>query len=639
MNAIHPSRWFRHLRVAGATLAAGLFVGVHSSTAGAIGLGPIAAQSALGERLRIVVPILVGPGEELTGECVRLVASPSSRDGIPDITSARVVLERTAQGARAVVTTPRPISDPVVRLTLQAGCDSTIRREYTLLLDPLPIDIPVAATEPAPATTPAPRVLTTPIVPPPAIAGGTGSTTGDGGRTVPAAPKARPAPTRRAAAASGSGAAAAAAGGPADSTEARKERPAARRPSGGTAPPAAPAAPAAPASQPRLTVSAGAPVPDARLPDKGGGEAKATTEAKPVGDKGGSTVAARPGTAVGAAGAAADPGAALEAEAAALQARVVELTALVDKMQAEMKSADTRPDPQAAARLAAEKAARDSPQAVVSRWWGENWMLLGAVVAIAALLAVLLLRRRKPVPAARPWSPAPAPTMTDFAPASPAPAPATTPARPGDAQPRKPAAPSAESRPEPERSPATVTRNVAPDSAPPRPGVKVDVAELSHITEEAGVYLAVNRPDRAIDVLLEHIRTRANSLPAAWLMLLELYHAQGRKEEFQELAVEFHGRFNAQTPAWESFRQRPRDDRGLESFAHLVRQLVMLWGRPECIDFLDQLLTENREGRREGFSLPTYEDILLLHQVAELTIGGAQAARSEAAAGAPAARR
>ena len=95
----------------------------------AIGLGEISQQSALGAPLRIVVPVIAGTAEELAGECVRIVAGDRSADGIPEVRDARIALERTAAGVRIVVIAPRAVSDPVLKLTLQAGCDSVVRRD------------------------------------------------------------------------------------------------------------------------------------------------------------------------------------------------------------------------------------------------------------------------------------------------------------------------------------------------------------------------------------------------------------------------------------------------------------------------------------------------------------------------------
>jgi hypothetical protein len=141
------------------------------------------------------------------------------------------------------------------------------------------------------------------------------------------------------------------------------------------------------------------------------------------------------------------------------------------------------------------------------------------------------------------------------------------------------------------------------------------VSELSQITEEARVYIALGHPDRAMNVLREHIRQVPQTIPAAWLMLLDLYHAHGRRQEFRQLAQEFHQRCNVETPAWETYAARDQDPAGLHRYAHVTKRIVGLWRLPECRDYLERLLLDNRDGQRGGFSLAAYADILLLLQI------------------------
>ena len=110
----------------------------------ALGLGGVLQQSALGQPLRLVVQVIAAPGEELAADCFRLATTPRETDGIPQIAFARVALERTPTGAQLVIASSRPVNDPVVRVSVQAGCDPIVRRDYTLLMDPPAIDPPQA---------------------------------------------------------------------------------------------------------------------------------------------------------------------------------------------------------------------------------------------------------------------------------------------------------------------------------------------------------------------------------------------------------------------------------------------------------------------------------------------------------------
>ena len=522
----------------------------------AIGLGEITLQSGLGRPLRIVVPVIAAAGEEISGECFRLAPPQRSPDGIPEVLTARIALQRTGAGARLVVTTSRPVDDPVVKVTLQAGCDSVVRREYTLLLDPLPVEAPVAAEAARPAADTAAR--------PSASPGAVGGAETRGPAPVPPGTVAPRSQNRRPAAATGTTAAAAAAAAPTGPRPGAAPAP---------KPPRKPPVAAAPQPAPKLTVSTA--VPGGGGPGKGAAGDATAREQQELANT-------------------------LEAETIVLRQRVAELTATVDRMQQEIVAAQALQ----AARTAAADAAKASPQATIGRWWSDGWPVLATVIGLAVLIAAgLSLRRRRTL--------------------------AGPPALIRDAAPAERAAPA---RPEPPRPPAGARDAVraVPQAPPPRQGpdrreqsTAVAVSELSHITEEAGIYLAFNRVDRAIEVLQLHVRTVPASLPAAWMMLLDLYRKQGLEKEFRELAEQFHVRFNAAVPSWESLPPPAEDDLGLESLPHIVRQVVESWGTAECRALLDRLLHDNRDGRRAGFSLAAYEDLLFLRQLAGAASGDA----------------
>ena len=115
-----------------ALVAAALFVPapVHGVT-----LGNVASLSPLGHPLRVVIPVALSAGEALHIVCVKLVAD-NSAPGAPQIVTGRVSLEQSTTGPRLVITSPKSVSEPALRLALQVGCDSTTRRDYVLFLDP-----------------------------------------------------------------------------------------------------------------------------------------------------------------------------------------------------------------------------------------------------------------------------------------------------------------------------------------------------------------------------------------------------------------------------------------------------------------------------------------------------------------------
>lgn len=118
-----------------------------SGSALALGLDAVVEQSLLGQPLRIVIPVVAQPGEEPADDlCIRVVPSSVDTDnGMPNVTAARVALERTAGSTRLVVTTVAPVNDLAMRLTVRAGCERTIQREYVVLFDPPLVETLVSA--------------------------------------------------------------------------------------------------------------------------------------------------------------------------------------------------------------------------------------------------------------------------------------------------------------------------------------------------------------------------------------------------------------------------------------------------------------------------------------------------------------
>ena len=51
---------------------------------------------------------------------------------------------------------------------------------------------------------------------------------------------------------------------------------------------------------------------------------------------------------------------------------------------------------------------------------------------------------------------------------------------------------------------------------------------------------------------------------------------------------------------------------------HIQAKIVSLWPSHECHDFLSELLYDDRQGSRQGFSLDVYRDILWLKEILDV---------------------
>jgi len=203
----HLSRAYFARRV---TFLVALASGCVATPALPVSLDAIMEQSFLGEPLRIVVPVAVQSDETLSEECIRVIPTTTeARGGIPEVRSARIALKQVASSRSLVVISGPAVNEPAMRITLEAGCENLLRREYVMLFDPPVENSPVLSTAApaaaniatAPALTDDPAVPTaatdtTTFAPPPTSAlksraSRAAGPRGDAGKTAAHAPAPR----------------------------------------------------------------------------------------------------------------------------------------------------------------------------------------------------------------------------------------------------------------------------------------------------------------------------------------------------------------------------------------------------------------------------------------------------------------
>jgi hypothetical protein len=146
-------------------------------------------------------------------------------------------------------------------------------------------------------------------------------------------------------------------------------------------------------------------------------------------------------------------------------------------------------------------------------------------------------------------------------------------------------------------------------------GNSLNVEEISDVTQEAEFWMSVNDPQRAIEILEPQASGDHPDSPVPWLYLLDLYAVVKDRQKYESLRERFVGTFNANVPG---FGAQPEGDGvlQLEDFAHLIKRICEIWNTHEIIPFLQSLLVDDRDGKRLGFELPVYRDILLLITIA-----------------------
>lgn len=158
---------------------------------------------------------------------------------------------------------------------------------------------------------------------------------------------------------------------------------------------------------------------------------------------------------------------------------------------------------------------------------------------------------------------------------------------------------------------------LARDAAEPErtaAGTALDLAEIM---------LSFGRVSGAAKTLQEYVAANPQEALRPWIRLLEIYQANGMREEFEAMALKLNRNFNVEVIHWPTDEKRadpaaaplatdPRKAVTLETITHVRDRLLSLWGGSECLPYLEQLLRDNRNGQRAGFTLPVVEELLFL---------------------------
>lgn len=249
--------------------------------------------------------------------------------------------------------------------------------------------------------------------------------------------------------------------------------------------------------------------------------------------------------------------------------------------------ATTHPAPQSATQAAAHVAPAIEPVAGAAPSFALPDLRLPLAAAGTALALMLLWRRRKPEAQT-------APLITSVA-----------------AAPIKSAAKTAAPPELPKRLPVV--------EKPAEPEVELS-GKPDETLELAEIMLSMGLAQGAAQTLVEHIRNNPREALFHWLKLLDIYRTSGHRSDFKNAAEQLRQHFNIQAEDWTSGSHNILPT--LEDYPRVTKQLQELWPQPAaCIDYLLELLSDNRGGTRAGFPQPVAEEILLLVQVMKLTSG------------------
>jgi len=553
-----------------------------------LGFGDFRANVLLGQPLNLALPVSLGEGETLTSDCAS--ADVQSGDSRLQPGTVRVRVTQGRDGSEAVVriSTTVAIDEPVVNVTISAGCPTRITRTLVLLADPPLVNV---AEEPraAPSGAPSPAASTQPAAP----------STAATATPLPAPRASRPATPERA-------------------TRTTAPRSVARA-SDSALPQTATAAPR-PRSRPAATAPATPP------------KAPVAEERPRLQLDGGQVATTAPAVLAAEAQASAARGAALVAEAAAsaAQQRMKDMEAEVARLRADAKA-----QTEALVELR-KQIAQDRNRPAEAGWLMPALMAFAGVMGALALWLAWRLRQQQQVRVTQrdawyergaPASVAPSvagrdedsdyqaemssripPTLPP--PLPPTPKPSLNPPSMFDTR-----AGGLDSMISPPTMPAHTMVTV------PTSGQRIDdessramsVDEQIDLEQQADFFIALGHDESAIDLLMAHLRSTGGGTPLPFLKLLEIHGRRGDREAYERTRVRFNQRFNSVAPEWQA---DPKVGRSLEDYPLVVGRIQAAWPTPlDAMAELEALLFRRGAGS-EMFELPAYQEVLFLYQLA-----------------------
>ncbi|MGJ7541425.1 type IV pilus assembly protein FimV [Variovorax sp. LT1R16] len=147
----------------------------------------------------------------------------------------------------------------------------------------------------------------------------------------------------------------------------------------------------------------------------------------------------------------------------------------------------------------------------------------------------------------------------------------------------------------------------------------VNTEELFDVQQQSDFFVSLGQHDQAIAVLSEHIADNPETSALAYLDLLRIYHSLERREDYARVASEFERAFNAEVPVFEHFAEVGN---GLEHYRNALARIEAQWPGPGTLGLIEELVFRKpgARGGDESFDLAAYRELLLLYSVAKEVI-------------------
>jgi hypothetical protein len=136
-----------------------------------------------------------------------------------------------------------------------------------------------------------------------------------------------------------------------------------------------------------------------------------------------------------------------------------------------------------------------------------------------------------------------------------------------------------------------------------------------NVLDHADVFLSHGRISLAIQLLQNHLLDFPKQSVTIWMFLLDLLAKENLQAVYEQTALECKEHFNIQIADFS--KSEIDGGQSLESFPRITAGLQQLWGTPAALTYLDDLIYNSRLEIRVGFHKNVIEELLLLKSVAQ----------------------
>lgn len=151
-----------------------------------------------------------------------------------------------------------------------------------------------------------------------------------------------------------------------------------------------------------------------------------------------------------------------------------------------------------------------------------------------------------------------------------------------------------------------------PEHVPEKPEIH------DRMEDNVEVFVAHGQSALAIHLLEDHVRQHPKASLAPWLLWLDLLQRAEDPAKYEEVRQRCRQHFNVIIPACAAYQDySPVTE--IESYRHVMAELVRLWPSDKIAAYLDELLYDNRGGNRIGFDSGAYYELTLLRAICDAT--------------------